>query len=166
MQSSAAMSFGRAAFVCWLCIEAAITIRGSWRGSHAPSRAFNTQSKMSIQYAVALQSCVCRLATPKGTGKVTWNECGRSKNLGGFRRFTFNFYYIYSFEGIARAWEVPPMTSTGTPASSRACRTPRCANPLEPPPLRTRPTALPAIHRASLAISCQRSQRFCQKQEV
>ncbi len=46
------------------------------------------------------------------------------------------------------------MTSTGTPAVSRACRTPRCARPRDPPPLRTSPTALPAIHRASRAMSC------------
>ena len=50
--------------------------------------------------------------------------------------------------------EVPPMMSTGTPASSRACNTPRWASPLDPPPERTSPTALPAIHRPNRARSC------------
>lgn len=46
------------------------------------------------------------------------------------------------------------MTSMGTPAVSSACSTPRCASPRLPPPLSTRPTALPAIHLASRAMSC------------
>ena len=47
------------------------------------------------------------------------------------------------------------MTSMGTPASSKAWSTPRCARPREPPPLSTKPTALPAIQRATRAMSCK-----------
>lgn len=49
--------------------------------------------------------------------------------------------------------DVPPMMSTGTPASSRACSTPKWASPREPPPDRTSPTALPAIQRPRRARS-------------
>lgn len=49
--------------------------------------------------------------------------------------------------------DVPPMMSTGTPASSRAWSTPRWASPRDPPPESTSPTALPAIHRPSRAKS-------------
>jgi hypothetical protein len=47
-------------------------------------------------------------------------------------------------------WLVPPTASSGTPASSRAVKTPRCARPREPPPDSTSPTARPAIQRDSL----------------
>ncbi len=51
------------------------------------------------------------------------------------------------------------MTSTGMPASSSACRTPRWARPREPPPDRTSPTARPAIHRARRPMSCAEEQK-------
>eukprot|EP00982_Pelagococcus_subviridis_P011707 31112-Pelagococcus_subviridis.AAC.2 len=55
--------------------------------------------------------------------------------------------------------DVPPTTSTGTPASSKARSAPRCARPWPPPPVKTTPTACPATCRANRERSSSSSTR-------
>jgi hypothetical protein len=65
----------------------------------------------------------------------------KSRRLAPFIKFSISSGLCpsaYKTPIIAPAL-VPDITSGKIPASFNACITPRCANPLAPPPLKTRP---------------------------